>query len=429
MKPIFYEGKRGVSLDFKGEKLSSNGGILLIHKGERASGYIKAFSAKLVDRRDQTQVVHSKYKLLLQRVYQLTLGYEDCNDVDRLKDDGALGHVLGGALASQSTLSRFENDVTFGEICELSEQLVDSYVATLAGRDRVVIDVDATNDPVHGGQQMSMWSGYYEEKVYSQLFFHDGDTGEIILPVLRPGNAHSLKWFVVILRRIVEKIRAKYPQMPIYLRADAGFNSPETYDLCHEKDMFYAIGIPKNSILANHTRALEKEVSQAYGKEKEKHVEMVDFEYQAKTWSSAERVCAKVESTTKGMNTRYIVTNIEGTAREVYYDFYVLRGDRSENRIKEVKNMCFADRLSNHGFLGNFFRLIMSSISYNMIVRVIRNSIDGVKHELAKKWQVSSIRLYLLKAAVRVRVTKTRVCYRFSKSFVHQELMQDLLFG
>ena len=319
--------------------------------------------------------------------------------------------------------------MTFGEIYELSEQMVDSYVATLVGRDQIVIDVDATDDPVHGGQQMSLWSGYYESKVLSQLFFHDGDTGEIILPVLRPSNAHSLKWAVAILRRIVEKIRAEYPEVPIYLRADAGFNSPEIYDLCHEKNMYYAVGIPKNSILANHTRALEKEVYQRYGKEKEKHVEMVDFEYQAKSWSSAERVCAKVESTTRGMNTRYIVTNIEGTAKEVYYDFYVLRGDRSENRIKEVKNMCFADRLSNHGFLGNFFRLIMSSISYSMIVRVIRKQIDGVKHELAKKWQVSSIRLYLLKVAARVRVTKTRVYYRFSKSFVHQELLQDLLFG
>ena len=130
--------------------------------------------------------------------------------------------------------------------------------------------------------------------------------------------------------------------------------------------MYY--GIAKNSILANHTRALEKEVYQVYGKEREKHVEMIDFEYQAKSWSSAERVCAKVESTTRGMNTRYIVTNIEGTAKEVYYDFYVLLGDRSENRIKEVKNMCFADRSSNHGVLGNYFRLILSNLSYNLFV-------------------------------------------------------------
>ena len=151
MKPIFYEGKRGVSLDFKGEKLSSNGGILIVHRRDQVAGYIKDFSAKLVDRRDQTQVVHSKYKLLLQRVYQLILGYEDCNDVERLKDDSARIHVLGGELASQSTLSRFENDVTLREAYELSEQLVDSYVATLAGRDRVVIDVDATDDRVHGG--------------------------------------------------------------------------------------------------------------------------------------------------------------------------------------------------------------------------------------------------------------------------------------
>ena len=214
--------------------------------------------------------------------------------------------------------------MTFPEVYELSEQMVASYVATLAGRDRVVIDVDATDDPVHGGQQMSLWSGYYESKIYSQLFFHDGDTGEIILSVLRSGNAHSLKWAVPILRRIVERIRAKYPQMPIYLRADAGYNTPKLYELCHEKDMYYAIGIPKNKVLAKHTRALEKEVYQRYGKEREKHVEMIDFEYQAKTWSSADRVCAKVESTTRGMNTRYIVTNIEGTAREVYYDFYVL---------------------------------------------------------------------------------------------------------
>ena len=147
------------------------------------------------------------YTLLKYRVYTVLLGYEDCNDVEHLKDDPALGQIFGGRLPSQPTLSRFENSVGRSEIWSLSEQMIEEYITTLKDREEMIIDVDSTDDKTHGSQEFSLFNGFYDHTIYNQLFFHDGQTGQIILPVLRPGNVHTSKWAVNILERIIDKIR------------------------------------------------------------------------------------------------------------------------------------------------------------------------------------------------------------------------------
>jgi len=423
----FYRGKTEVLVDFSAEQISSDGSLLLLEKLEREHKLLRYFSKVLPDRRNPLRTVHHVEKLLRQRVYTLMQGYEDTNDVNYLKNDPLYKDILDGEMASQPTLSRFENSMDKASIFSLCYAWVDRYVSTLKNRKSIVIDIDATDDPTHGNQQMSMFNGYYGQFMYNELFFHDGETGQIIVPVLRPGNSHSNKWYVAILKRVICKIRARYPGMEITVRGDSGFSCAPFYQLADDMDLVYALGLPSNEVLKKKVARAEKEVIRSYVVKKEKHQHFISYRYKAGSWHKTQQCYAKVESTGRGLNTRHFVSNIQsGDAKEIYFDFYVKRGDASENRIKEVKNMCFSDRLSNHGFWGNFFRLFLSSLAYEMFL-LLKKAIRKTKFEAAKKWQISTIRAALLKVGATIKVTKRRVYYRLSKAFVYQDLFTELI--
>ena len=353
--------------------------------------------------------------------------YKDVNDVNHLKNDPLFKDILQGDLASQPTISRFENSLDKHAIFKFSNAWVDNYVKSLFGRKSIIIDVDATDDPTHGNQQMSLFNGYYGQFMLNELFFHDGDTGQIILPVLRPGNSHSNKWYVGLLKRIIIKIRKVYPEMIITIRTDSGFSCAPFYELVDDLDLFFATGIASNNVLKKEVAKLEKEVKDTYLSKEEKHQEFIAYTYQAKSWHKEQQCYAKVESTGKGMNVRHFVSNImEKTAKEIYFDFYVKRGDASENRIKEVKNMCFSDRLSNHGYWANFFRLFISSLAYEMFL-LIKEKINKSSFEVAKKWQIDTIRTYLLKVGATIKITKKRIFYQLSKAFVYKDLFREII--
>ena len=263
--------------------------------------------------------------------------------------------------------------------------------------------------------------------MYNELFIHDGETGQIIIPVLRPGNSHSNKWFVAILKRIVKMIRSEYPDIEIFIRADSGFSNADFYKLADDFNLKFALGIASNNVLKSRTDRAARAVKHLFVNAGKKHQHFMSFQYQAGSWHKAQQCYAKIESTGKGLNIRYIISNIEDAdAREIYFGFYVKRGETSENRIKEVKNMCFSDRLSNHNFWANFFRLLISSIAYEMFL-LIKQSIKKTRHKVAHKWQISTIRVSLLKVAATIKKTKKRIYYKFSKSFVYQELLTELL--
>jgi len=424
---LFYRNKKEVSIDFSAEKISSDGSIVLLEKIERKHKFIESFSKILPDSRCPHLVDHSTYKLLKQRIFLMIQGYEDANDVIQLKNDPLIKDVLQGSLASQPTISRFENTMDKKVIWAMSNFWVDRYVKSLKGRKSITIDADGTDDPTHGKQQLSLFNGYYGQFMYNQLFFHDGDTGQIILPVLRPGNSHSNKWFVSILKRIIAKIKAVYPAMKITIRADGGFSGAPFYELADKENLLYAIGLPSNEVLKKKVKSIERAVERFYVKHSEKHQHFIDYEYQAGSWHAPQQCYAKVESTGIGLNTRHFASNIpKQSAKEIYFDFYVKRGEASENRIKEVKNMCFSDRLSNHGFWANSFRLFMSSMVYEFFL-LIKKMISKTTFEKPKKWQISSIRTYLLKVGATIKITKRRVLYRFSKAFVSQNLFKELI--
>lgn len=424
---IFYRGKKSISVDFSSSEISTDGSLILLEKIEREHKLIKKFGKHLPDLRNPRFITYTREAQLKQRVFMLMLGYEDVNDVTHLQHDPLFKDILQGDLASQPTISRFENSLDKHSIFELSNVWVDNYVSSLQGRKRIVIDVDATDDPTHGNQQMSMFNGYYEQFMLNELFFHDGETGQIILPVLRPGNSHSNKWYVSILKRIIIKIRKSYPKMEIVIRTDSGFSCAPFYQLVDDYDLFFVTGIASNSVLKKKVLRIEKAIKHLYLSQAKKHQHFIKFTYQAKSWHKEQQCYSKVESTGLGMNVRHFISNLEEQeAREIYFDFYVKRGDASENRIKEVKNMCFSDRLSNHGYWANFFRLFMSSLAYEMFL-LIKQKIKKASVEVAKKWQISSIRTYLLKVGATIKITKKRIYYQLSKAFVYKDLFREII--
>jgi len=423
----FYRGNKQINFDFTAEEISSDGAVLLLEKLERKHKLINYFSNVIPDLRDSSRITHSVNKLLKQRVYGIMLGYEDANDVNYLKDDPLLQDILEGELASQPTISRFENTMNKHTIFKLCNAWVDQYVRTLKNRKKIIIDIDSTDDPTHGNQQLSMFNGYYNQFMYNELFFHDGETGQIIVPVLRPGNSHSNKWYVAILKRVLIKIKEQYPDIEITIRADSGFSGPEFYKLADTFTLKYAIGQASNAVLKRRVSRCVKAVSRLFVSQNIKHQHFTSFEYQAKSWDKPQRCHSKIESTGKGLNVRHFISNMdEDDARSIYFGFYVKRGDASENRIKEVKNMCFSDRLSNHDFWANFMRLILSSLAYEMFL-LLKQAIKETKYKIAKKWQISTIRVALLKVGATIKKTKRRIYYRFSRAFPHQDLLRELI--
>lgn len=424
---LFYRGNTSVSLDFSASEISSDGSLILLEKIEREHKLIKKFGKYLPDLRNPRFITYTRENQLKQRVFMMMLGYEDANDVTHLQHDPLFKDILQGDLASQPTISRFENSLDKHSIFDFSNAWVAHYVSSLSGRKRIVIDVDATDDPTHGNQQMSMFNGYYGQFMLNELFFHDGETGQIILPVLRPGNSHSNKWYVSILKRIIIKIRNTYPEMEIVIRTDSGFSCAPFYKLVDDYDLLFVTGQASNAVLKKKVSRVEKAVKHLYLRQGEKHQHFICFSYQAKSWHKAQQCYSKVESTGLGMNVRHFISNIkEKEAREIYFGFYVKRGEASENRIKEVKNMCFSDRLSNHGYWANFFRLFISSLAYEMFL-LIKQKIKKSSVEVAKKWQISSIRTYLLKVGATIKITKKRIVYQLSKAFVYKDLFREII--
>ncbi len=421
---LFYRRNQEVKFDFAAEEISSDGAIILTEKIERKFKIIRKFCKSLSDSRHQSYVSHDFEDMLKQRVFLMVQGYEDCNDEKYLRNDPVIKAALDSDLASQATLSRFENSFSVRDIYEMSLQFLDDYVGSInPKRKKIVIDADGTDDPTHGKQQFSMFNGYYKQFMYNELLFHDGKTGQVILPVLRPGNCHSSRWFVHILSIIVDKIRARFPKMKIIIRADAGFSGAEFYKLAKAKNLKYCIGLARNERLKKFTETAEEAVRAGYLEQGEKHQFFAGgFEYKADSWEHPQRCYAKIESTGKGMNVRYFCSNMEGqTARELYWDFYVKRGEASENRIKELKNMCFADRLSCHSFGANYFRLFISCLAYEFF-RIIKELIKKSGEKEASKWQINNIRLYLMKVGATIKMSVRRVTVSLSKSYVCREL-------
>ena len=428
-KVVNFNRSKRVCFDFSGEKISSDGGILLLNKVALKSKMLCDFARIIPDCRSPLLIKHTIEKMLKQRVFLLTLGYEDCDDSDALRSDPLLSMFMDDLLASQPTLSRFENSISKRTIWDLCENFIDRYVTSIKpGQSRAIIDVDCTDDPTYGEQQMSLFNGHHGQFMYNDLLFLDGETGQIILPVLRPGNVHTSRWMPKILQRIVRAIRAKHPKIEIIIRADAGFSNPDFFNLTESECLEYCLGLRGNQVLNGMISEKYNEIKHEYGDNGIPYQYFTDpFHYQAKTWEKPLLVSAKIESTGQGMNVRFFVSSMSNyDAQELYTNFYVMRGEACENRIKDIKNYCFSDRLSCETFWANFFRLMLACLSYELL-RDVKVLITKTTHEKCHSWCLKSIRLYLLKIGAYIKEKAKYIRVKLSSAFVYKDLFNDVI--
>jgi len=425
----FYRNGKAVQCEFSGEALSSDAGLLLLEKLERKHGLIREFAAQLPDKRAPDQVVHTYRKQIQQRVFLMGQGYADGNDSSYLRRDPVLEQLLDRGPCSQPTLSRMENSMDRATMLRLYRWWIDRYVEGLPeDSGEIILDVDTTDDPTHGAQQLSLFHGYYRQWMYQELVVFDGQSGQLVLPVLLPGTWYAGKAGAWVLGEITEKIRSRFPDIRILIRADAGFSCPRFYRMVQQKRVEFCLGMGANPVLKALSKETEERVRREYLARGEKHQCLLGpFCYQAGSWVSPQSVYAKVESTGKGMNTRFFVSNIANEqAASLYFDFYVRRGETCENRIKELKNMCYSDRLSCHRFWANAFRLLLSGLVYEFF-RLIKNLIGRTRYEQATSWMIDNIRLYLLKVGAMVCVRARYLRIRLARAFSQQNLFRELI--
>jgi hypothetical protein len=419
-----------VIADLEGGQITTDAGGLVLREVDQRYRIAEKAAACLHDFRAPGKVKHDLLTLIRQRLFAIALGYEDNNDAATLAKDPAFKIMAGRApesapdLASQPTLSRFENQVSARDLRRLSDGLLDLYLKTHPGpRKVIVLDMDATDDPTHGKQQLSFFHGYYEEHMYHPLLVFDGRDGFPLAAVLRPGNTHSSNGALAVLKRVIKKLRQAYPGALILFRADAGFAIPALYRYLEgQPETRYVIGFITNNRLLVKTAPLLEKVQQRYQETGEKQRLFTSFSYQADSWSRPRRIIAKLEYTHLGANQRFVITNLHRNAQFVYDDIYVLRGD-VENRIKELKLDLKADRLSCHRFLANQFRLLLHTVAY-CLFWLMRYHLRGT--ELATA-QVNTLRLKLLKIGARIRETSRRIWVHLASGYPYCDLLSGLL--
>jgi len=422
---------RPLNVTFDGGRLTSDGGLPWLVEAETALGICKAFADCLTDwRKSPARSRHSLEMLVRQRVLQLACGYSDQDDADTLRSDPlfklACGQLplSGHDLASQPTLSRLENSVDRHVCVRLALCLVELYLRERE-RDglpkRVLLDLDATDDPTHGEQEGSGYHGYYRQHQYLPLLVFDGETGVLITAVLRPGTVHASRLVVPVLRRLVKLLRARFPQVAIEIRADSGFAVPRLYRFCEKEQIGYTLGIATNRRLEPLATFLKIGAEIHRKLSKAEKVRLAgEASYQAGSWDHPRRVIYKAESLPKGPNVRFVVTTRKDPPLALY-DWYVDRGT-PEQWIDQLKATCFADRLSDHRFWPNQFRLLLSAACY-WLLHTIR---DWLLKAGISLMRLETLRLTFLKIGGRVLEFTNHCRLRLASSHPSQSLWQLL---
>ncbi len=411
--------KKKVTVNFEGGEITSDAGLLLVRQADNVLSLISGLTGCIKDRRDNRYIEHDLETLLRQRIYQIVAGYEDCNDANVVRKEPALKAACGRKLSdedlgSQPTLSRLENSVTYNDLYRIGEYFINLYIRRNLKRrpKRIILDLDGTDDPTYGGQQLTFFHGYYDQYMYHPLLIYDADTGELITAVLRPGNKHASYGAVSVLKRIVPKLKEAFPKVEIIIRGDAGFAVPELYEYCEEEGLKYVIGLIRNDVLERMVEALLKEAHEQYMKTGQKQRMFKEGLYQAKSWDKERRVIMKAEWLPQGSNSRFVVTNLCDNPKELY-EFYTERGGTCEVRIDEFKNGLKADRLSCHRFVANQFRLFLHMAAYWIVLRLR----EALKKTEFASMQIQQLRLRLLKIGGQVIQTVRRIWFRLSSSY------------
>ena len=425
-------GRKKLAADFQGGDLTSDGGLPLLREVDRRIGLIDQLSAAIRDPRDPERIEHDQRTLLAQRILAIAAGYEDLNDHDTLRTDTLLqaltdrrlkaGQKEGDPLASPPTLCRLENRITRRDLVRMAAVLVDQFLASHpTPPEEIVLDFDATNDPVHGGQEGRFFHGYYDEYCFLPLYVFAGD--QLLAAYLRPSNIDGAKHSRAILKLLVTRLRQAWPRVKIVFRADSGFCRWRLMRWCDRHGVDYLVGLARNAVLERQGQALMDEAQARYEVTDEKQRLFGEFSYAADTWDRERRVISKAEFGPQGDNPRFVVTSLAGDPQRLYDGVYCQRGE-AENRIKEQQLGLFADRTSCHAFRANQFRVLLSAAAYVLMETLRREGLAGT--ELASA-QVETIRLKLLKIGGRIVRSVRRVVLHLATPFPLQELFRTVL--
>jgi Transposase DDE domain group 1 len=421
-----FHPKRHIDVRANAPSTSSDGGLLLLRQADEHLQLCDQMAPLLSDRRDAARTNHSRLEQLRQRVFQIALGYADQNDASSLRHDPlwkvACDRLVDepDALSSQPSLSRLEHAMSGRAIVAMTNAFEDDYVRSLpAQTTELILDIDATDDPTHGQQPLSFFNGHYDTYMYFPLLVFDAE-GRLVSFRLRPGNAGGSRYATPLLARIVTKLKTRFPQLKILIRADGGFSVPRLYErieqLCSSfENVHYVIGLPLNSVLKTLAKA-DIEAAASLAAEGKCPVRVFnEFRYGARSWKRTRRVIVKAEHLSDKSNPRFVLTSLQTRAPiHVYEQLYCPRG-QAENAIKDFKRALAGDRLSATSYLANAFRLFLHAMAYRLL-QVVRATCVQVAPVLGKL-QFDTIRLVLLKVAAMVEQSARRIVVRLPASF------------
>lgn len=441
-------GRREIVAEFSGGRISSDGGVVLLAQADHRRRVSERLAECFVDHRDPDRVEHGVDELLRQRLYALALGYEDVNDHDELRSDALLAAVVGKTdpageqrsrqrdrgygLAGKSTLNRLE----WGAVSEAATDRYQRIGVDLEAVDRllvdlfldahetppesIVLDLDATDDPLHGSQEGRFFHGYYGCYCYLPLYIFCGD--HVLLARLRRSNIDASSGSVEELKLIVSQIRSAWPEVRILLRADSGFAREPLMAWCEAEGVDYVFGLARNPRLEKALEPAFEETEALCAESGEPERVFAEWMYSTReTWSRTRRVIGKAEITERGENPRFIVTSLSAEdtdARTLYEEIYCARGEM-ENRIKEQQLDLFATRTSAHWMKINQLRLHFSALAYTLVSELRRLGLEGSANARAR---CQTIRLRLFKIGARIRVTRRRIWVYLSSACPHQQL-------
>jgi hypothetical protein len=413
-----------VQVTFDAGRLTSDGGILLLAEIERSLGIAERLARCIADPRAPERVQHGLAEMIRFRALLIAAGYEDGNDCDALRADPAFKMAVGrlpetdADLCSQPTISRLENLPGPTALKRMMAAMVELFCDSFEDVPRrIVLDIDDTEDRVHGGQQLSLFHAHYDSRCFLPMHIYEATTGKPVAVILRPGKTPDGAEVALVLRHVVKAIRARWPRVEILIRGDSHYARPEAMTWCERNRVGYVFGLAGNQILSAKVAELAEDaaVARALG-EGEKVRRFGEFRYAARSWKVERRVIGRVEASPQGSDSRFIITNLAGAPRWLYESVYCQRG-QSENLIKAHKLHLASDRTSCTKATANQFRLLIHTAAY-WLLHMLRGL--APKTSFWRDAQFDTIRLALIKVAARVTEMVTRIKVALPSCYPHQ---------
>jgi Transposase DDE domain group 1 len=413
-----------VQITFDAGRPTSDGGILLLAEIERNLGIAERLARCVDDPRAPERVQHGLAEVIRYRALLIAAGYEDANDCDALRADPAFKMAVGrlpesGAeLCSQPTMCRLENLPGPTALKRMMAAMVELFCDSFDDVPRrIVLDIDDTEDRVHGGQQLALFHAHYDSRCFLPIHIYEATTGKPVAVILRPGKTPAGAEVALVLRHVVKAIRARWPRVEILVRGDSHYGRPEAMTWCEHNRVGYVFGLAGNPVLAAKVTALAEDAALArVNGEAEKVRRYGEFRYAARTWQVERQVVARVEASPQGSDSRFIVTNLAGTPRWLYESVYCQRG-QAENLIKAHKLHLASDRTSCTSATANQFRLLIHTAAYWLL-----HTLRGLapKTSFWRAAQFDTIRIALIKVAARITEMVTRIKVALPSCYPHQ---------